>query len=165
MSSWAPTLMSSCPHKLHVLMTSCPHELLPSWAPALMSSCPHELLPSWAPTLMSSCHHELLPSWAPCPHELHVLYHSRKLSWEKTFKNWWKIRFLQENFCRMVAGHQKMPHTQIWQRKLTEFAKVFSLENSRYTVYVHERTLEWVRLETKIILIKKNLVLIQWKSW
>ena len=35
---------------------------------------------------------------------------SGKLTWEKTFVNWWKIRFSQKNFCEMLTNTAKWRH-------------------------------------------------------
>ena len=162
--SWAPVLMSSCPHELLTLMSSCPHELLPSWTPALMSSYPH--------------------AWAPCPHTLKWSKTMHRLSpapWRKQeracFKNQYTVaensheRKLSriEDFCgKTFADWLLVSPKDATCPNLTE--KTHRIHKSflprKFPLYsICEHTLEWVRLETKIILIKKKLVLIQWKSW
>ena len=48
---------------------------------------------------------------------------SVKLSREKTFANWWKIRFLRRKLSQIAClCRQKMPHPQILQRKVLQIA-------------------------------------------
>ena len=72
--------------------------------------------------------------------------YSRKLSREKTFCNWWKIRFSWRKLLRIArfcfAKRCHAPNfaekTFAYSHKTAKFVKVFSLE-SFYTVFIMEK--------------------------
>ena len=39
------------------------------------------------------------------------ILHSGKLSWEKTYTDWWKKDYRGDNFCGLLAGTTKRHHT------------------------------------------------------
>ena len=75
------------------------------------------------------------PIYEECAKHYRIPY-SRKILWEKTFVNLWKIRFSRRKLRGLLAGAAKRHH--ILRRKLLQNLKIcesfLPLKISRYTV-------------------------------